>query len=43
MEALGRNPEASGAIFEPYILGLAQTEAIGIYSLVVSLILIFAA
>ena len=43
MEALGRNPEASGAIFVPYILGLALTEAIGIYCLVVSLILIFAA
>jgi F-type H+-transporting ATPase subunit c len=43
MEALGRNPEAAGAIFVPYILGLALTEAIGIYCLVVSLILIFAA
>ena len=42
MEALGRNPEASGTIFVPYILGLALTEAIGIYCLVVSLILIFA-
>ena len=42
MEALGRNPEASGAIFVPYILGLALTEAIGIYCLVVALILIFA-
>ena len=31
MEALGRNPEASGTIFVPYILGLALTEAIGIY------------
>ena len=35
MEALGRNPEAAGAIFVPYILGLALTEAIGIYCLVV--------
>ncbi len=41
MEALGRNPEAAGAIFVPYILGLALTEAIGIYCLVVALILIF--
>jgi F-type H+-transporting ATPase subunit c len=41
MEALGRNPEASGTIFVPYILGLALTEAIGIYCLVVALILIF--
>ena len=43
MEAIGRNPEASGTLFVPYILGLALTEAIGIYCLVVSLILIFAA
>ncbi len=42
MEALGRNPDASGTIFVPYILGLALTEAIGIYCLVVALILIFA-
>jgi F-type H+-transporting ATPase subunit c len=42
MEALGRNPEASGAIFVPYILGIALAEAIGIYALVVALILIFA-
>ena len=42
MEAIGRNPEAAGAIFVPYILGLALTEAIGIYCLVVALILIFA-
>ena len=41
MEALGRNPEAAGAIFVPYILGLALTEAIGIYALVVSLIILF--
>ena len=43
MEALGRNPEASGAIFVPYILGIALTEAIGIYALVISLLLIFVA
>ena len=43
MGALGPNPEASGAIFVPYILGIALAEAIGIYALVVSLILIFAA
>jgi F-type H+-transporting ATPase subunit c len=42
MEAIGRNPDASGTLFVPYILGLALTEAIGIYCLVVSLILIFA-
>ncbi len=41
MEALGRNPEAAGAIFVPYILGLALTEAIGIYALVIGLLLMF--
>ena len=41
MEAIGRNPEASGTLFVPYILGLALTEAIGIYALVVSLIILF--
>lgn len=39
MEALGRNPEASGQIFVPLILSLAFTEAIGIYTLVVALII----
>jgi F-type H+-transporting ATPase subunit c len=42
MEALGRNPEAAGAIFVPYVLGIALAEAIGIYALVVALLLIFA-
>ena len=41
MEALGRNPEASGKIFVPFILGLAFTEAIGIYALVMALIIKF--
>src|SRR4030095_1823036 len=41
MEAIGRNPEASGTIFVPYILGLALTEAIGTACLAVALILIF--
>ncbi len=43
MEALGRNPEAAGAIFVPYVLGIALAEAIGIYALVVALLLIFVA
>lgn len=43
MEALGRNPDAAGAIFVPYVLGIALTEAIGIYALVVGLLLIFVA
>jgi F-type H+-transporting ATPase subunit c len=38
---LGRNPEASGQIFVPFILSLAFTEAIGIYALVVALIIKF--
>jgi F-type H+-transporting ATPase subunit c len=41
MEALGRNPEASGEIFVPLILSLAFTEAIGIYALVDALIIKF--
>jgi F-type H+-transporting ATPase subunit c len=41
MEALGRNPEASDKIFVPLILGLAFTEAIGIYALVVALMIKF--
>ena len=36
MEALGRNPEASGKLFVPMLLGMAFAEAIAIYSLVVS-------
>jgi len=41
MEALGRNPEAAGSIFTPMILGLAFTEAVAIYALVVALIIKF--
>ena len=41
MEALGRNPEASGSIFVPYVLGIALTEAIGIYALVIGLLILF--
>jgi len=41
MEALGRNPEARGAIFVPLILSLAFAEAIAIYALVVGLIIKF--
>ncbi|OGL95147.1 hypothetical protein A2348_02385 [Candidatus Uhrbacteria bacterium RIFOXYB12_FULL_58_10] len=36
MEAIGRNPEASGKLFVPMLLGMAFAEAIAIYSLVVS-------
>lgn len=43
MEALGRNPEAAGAIQINMILGIAFTEAIAIYALVVALIIKFVA
>jgi len=36
MEAIGRNPEASGKLFVPMLLGAAFAEAIAIYSLVVA-------
>ena len=36
MEALGRNPEASGKLFVPMLLGMAFAEAIAVYSLVVA-------
>ncbi len=36
MEAIGRNPEASGKVFVPMLLGMAFAEAIAIYALVVS-------
>jgi len=35
LEAIGRNPEASGKIFVPMLLGAALAEAIAIYALVV--------
>ncbi|MEK7167336.1 MAG: ATP synthase F0 subunit C [Patescibacteria group bacterium] len=41
MEAIGRNPEASGKIQAAMILAIAFTEAIAIYALVVALIIKF--
>jgi F-type H+-transporting ATPase subunit c len=41
MEALGRNPEAQGAIQTNMILGIAFAEAIAIYALVVALLIKF--
>ena len=41
MEAIGRNPEASGEIRTSMILGVAFAEAIAIYSLVIGLIIRF--
>jgi F-type H+-transporting ATPase subunit c len=41
LEAIGRNPEASGKIQTNMILGVAFAEAIAIYALVIALILKF--
>lgn len=41
MEALGRNPEAQDAIRTNMILGIAFTEAIAIYALIVGIAAIF--
>lgn len=41
MEAIGRNPEASGKIQSGMILAIAFCEAIAIYALVVALIIKF--
>jgi F-type H+-transporting ATPase subunit c len=39
MQALGRNPEARGAILTNMMIGIALTEAIAIYALIVAIIL----
>ncbi len=41
MEALGRNPEARGAVQTNMILGVAFAEAIGIYALLTAIIVAF--
>lgn len=41
MQSMGRNPEAAPLIQTNMILAIALTEAIAIYALVVSLVLIF--
>jgi F-type H+-transporting ATPase subunit c len=41
MEAIGRNPEASGDILTNMILAIAFAEAIAIYALVVALAIKF--
>ena len=43
MEALGRNPEARGAIMTNMILAIAFAEAIAIYALIVAVIMVFVA
>ena len=42
VEAIGRQPEASGSITRQMIIGDALAETTGIYSLVVALLLMYA-
>lgn len=41
-DGIARNPEASGKIMQPLIIGLAFIESLAIYSLVINLILLVA-
>lgn len=41
LEAMGRNPEASGKVQTAMILSIAFAEALAIYTLVIALILKF--
>jgi F-type H+-transporting ATPase subunit c len=41
MQAIGRNPEATGQIQTNMVLGIAFAEAVAIYALVVALLLKF--
>ncbi len=43
IETMGRNPEISDKLFTSMIVGCAITESTGIYSLVIGLIILFAA
>ena len=43
MEAIGRNPEAEGAVRTTMILGAGLAEAVAIYALIVAIILAFVA
>jgi F-type H+-transporting ATPase subunit c len=40
--AVGRNPEAQGKIMLTMMVGLAMTESIAIYALVISLVMLYA-
>jgi ATP synthase F0 subunit c len=42
VQAMGRNPDATGTIQTNMILGIAFSESIGIFCLVVALLLLFA-
>ena len=41
VEAIGRNPEAENKVRTTMILGIALTETVALYGLLVSLILLF--
>jgi F-type H+-transporting ATPase subunit c len=41
LQAIGRNPDASGIVQTNMILGIVFTEAVAIYCLVVALIVLF--
>jgi F0F1-type ATP synthase membrane subunit c/vacuolar-type H+-ATPase subunit K len=41
MQAIGRNPDAAGVVQQNMILGIVFAEAVAIYALVVSLVIIF--
>jgi len=41
MQALGRNPEARGAIMTNMMIAIAFAEAIAIYALIVAIIMVF--
>jgi F-type H+-transporting ATPase subunit c len=40
VEAIGRNPEIQGSILVPMLIGLGMAEAVAIYALVISFLLI---
>ena len=42
VEAIGRQPEASGAITRTMIIGDALAETTGLYSLIIAILLMFA-
>ena len=43
MESMGRNPEVADQMVPRMLVSMAVTESTGIYSLVISLIILFAA
>ncbi|MDD5476118.1 MAG: ATP synthase F0 subunit C [Syntrophales bacterium] len=40
--AVGRNPEAQGKILLTMLVGMAMTEAVAIYALVIALVIVYA-